>query len=326
MDNLLKKKLIACLLALSCVICVVSLASQETAIQSVNPEKADSLLFGELSAFNIPSDMIGSERVEVDSTFHRINYRVRLPAGVSKTWFHSELSRKLYPHNLTTWANVDFPDQHMDIHILSNHTILRSISVVTDTSYQRLIYPAVVMFYFDQLPPPALLNRIGSFGEPIALVLRVQNSVQAGTWSEKLDPLDHLYYFWMTDDNQFAGSDFNESQFLSHSRSLADISSGPALLFFQPVSDLPDQSFFEKLADRDISLIQTRDASIIPRGSGKFEFNQEFRNFSNRARQGQHPIILIHASDESLEWFSNGLNELKKGGIRLLTPATLHGR
>lgn len=325
MDNLFKKKLVACLLAVACIICILLLATEKENARSVSPAKADSLLLQELSAFNIPADKIRWSRVDVDSSFYRINYRIKLPSGVSKTWVHSELSRKLHDINMTTWGKVSFPEKHLKIHVLSDNTILRSISMVTDTSYYRRMYPAVAMMYFDRPPSENLIKRIKTFGEPISLVLRVRTAAQAESWAQLLDDSHFDYYFWMTDDDHIPGGEFNENRFLQRSRSIADVSSRPGLLFFQPATSPPGPAFFESLAQRNISLIGTQDASIISSNNGRFEFSQAFRSFSQKARQGQNPVALIQATEQSIEWFADGLNELKKGGIVLTRPEMVDG-
>lgn len=325
MDNSQKKKLIAILLGISCLICIVLLGTEKEEGSTISPAAVDSLLLKELSAFNIPSEKYQWTRIDVDSSFHRKNYRVKLPLGVSRTWFHSELSRSLHDVNMKTWAKVNVPESTMKIHVISENTILRSVSVETDTTYYRHLYPAIVMIYFDQPPHKNLLDKIESLGEPISLVLRVRSAAQAESWTERLEETNHSYYYWMTDDEYFPGADFNEGRFLQRSQDLAEVSSRPGLLFFQQASTQPSEEFFRELAEKDISLIQTRNAAIISSVNGRQEFYEDFGVFLKKAQRGQHPVALIQASEESLEWISENLLELKKGGVLLSRPDLIEG-
>ncbi|MEX0685380.1 MAG: hypothetical protein WD267_01565 [Balneolales bacterium] len=320
MDNLFKKKLIACLLAIACVVSALTLLTDTEEAVSFNAADADSLLLRELNIFNIPTEKIRWERIDIDSTFYRKNYKIKLPIGISPTWFHSELSRKLYDYNLDTWANVEFPENTIDIHIMGENTILRSINLEIDTSYHRRINPATIMVYFDRQPKEELIDRIEALGEPIPMVLRVQSPAQAESWAENLGTTRHRYYFWMNDVNNNPDEAFNRDYFVQRSQRLAEVSSRPALLFFEPVSSKPDSDFFRKLADQNISLIETREATIITPAEGKAHFDREFDKFTRLAKNGQHPVALVRASEQSLEWFSNNLIELKKGGIVLTLP------
>ena len=317
--------MIAILLAMACLISVLTLATDNPGPYPINPGDADSLLLHELSVFNIPSDKIQWNRIDVDSTFYRKNYRVRLPVGLSRTWFHSELSRKLYDHGMTTWAKVEFPGHLMNIHIIANNTVLRSISLETDTLYHRRLNPATVMMYFDRPPTRAMLDRIDAYGEPIPMVLKVTSPAQAEAWSERLEPTRHPYYFWMNDDQHYTSEGFNEASYLNRSRELASSTSRPGLLFFEPTTAKPSAEFFRKLSENNISLVETRDASIINPAEGRVQFHRELDRFSRQARAGQHPIALVRVTDQSLDWFTENLNELKKGGTVLVLPGIVGG-
>ncbi|MEX1121388.1 MAG: hypothetical protein WD491_03870 [Balneolales bacterium] len=325
MDNLLKKKLIASFLAIGCAICVILLSTSPESLRPVVTDKVDSLVLKELSAFNIAADKYRVNQIDVDSNFARKDYHVLLPSGVSRTWFHSELSRKMYDIDMATWADVNVPEQKMRIHVLSDETIIRSISLETDTTYHRRLFPAIAMIYFERPPSEDLLNQIKTLGEPITLVLQVESAAQAETWSGRLDNSRHSFLFWITDNEYYPGADFNEDRFLLRANNLAKERSQPGILFFQPESSMPGPSFFDKLSQNNIRLIQTRGASIISNKNGRLGFAQAFESFSEKARRGQHPIALIQASEESLEWFADGLTELKKGGVVLGWPSLIEG-
>lgn len=77
------------------------------------------------------------QTIQVDSLFSRANYRVSVPPGFSKTSFHMHLNELLYPYKAETIGFVTFPDRHLDLHILYNDKVHRSVFLRTDISLLR---------------------------------------------------------------------------------------------------------------------------------------------------------------------------------------------
>lgn len=77
------------------------------------------------------------QTIQVDSVFTRANYRVSVPPGFSKTSFHMQLNKLLYPYNAKTIGFVTFPERHLDIHIIYNNKVHRSVFLRTDISLLR---------------------------------------------------------------------------------------------------------------------------------------------------------------------------------------------
>jgi len=69
--------------------------------------------------------------IEIDSTFSRSVFRIEVPPSFSKTTFHLALHHELSAFEIDCPAKLTFPEENMDIHILYNETVFRTIRLVT---------------------------------------------------------------------------------------------------------------------------------------------------------------------------------------------------
>jgi len=97
-----------------------------------NVSQIDSLITQTRFDFRITSDQISFQTIEIDSLFNRRVYTLRVQPGFSKTTFHHHLHNRLYPMNVQTYGLVLFPEQNMDLHIIYNNTIHRTVQLRTD--------------------------------------------------------------------------------------------------------------------------------------------------------------------------------------------------
>lgn len=87
----------------------------------------DSLISSTLNEMNVPSNRVRMHTVEIDSIFYRNIYSVTVPPNFSKTTFHYTLHEHLWPYRAQTVANVQFPDRSMNIHLIVNDKVHRSV-------------------------------------------------------------------------------------------------------------------------------------------------------------------------------------------------------
>ncbi|CAN5245231.1 hypothetical protein BH23BAC3_BH23BAC3_01050 [soil metagenome] len=108
-----------------------------------NVAQIDSLITQTRYDFRITSDQINTRTIEIDSLFNRRVYTLKVPPGFSKTTFHHHLHNRLYPMNVQTYGLVLFPEQNMDLHIVYNRTIHRTVQLRTDAELenQPLVIP-----------------------------------------------------------------------------------------------------------------------------------------------------------------------------------------
>lgn len=92
----------------------------------------DSLITVTIQELNISPEQVRIQTIEHDSLFKRQNYRIKVQPGFSKTGFHYRLHQHLYPFELETYGEVFFPERDIQLHLLFNDTIHRSIILETD--------------------------------------------------------------------------------------------------------------------------------------------------------------------------------------------------
>ncbi|MCG8373563.1 MAG: hypothetical protein MI700_08530 [Balneolales bacterium] len=69
--------------------------------------------------------------IELDSILTRKTYRIDTNPGFSKTSFHIELKKKLYPYNIEVPARVVFPEEDMNIYVVHEGTVFRTLRLAT---------------------------------------------------------------------------------------------------------------------------------------------------------------------------------------------------
>ena len=138
MTDFKKKKLIVLLLMVSLAITGLLHYNLDPAPQHKlqSQTQLDSLIRQAIFDFQLGPHM-RIQTIEVDSVFSRVNYRVSVPPGFSKTGFHMHLHKLLYPFKSETVGFVTFPDRHLDLHILYNDKVHRSVFLRTDISLLR---------------------------------------------------------------------------------------------------------------------------------------------------------------------------------------------
>lgn len=124
------------LLLISCFISgyILVSAPDRTAVTLTSFAQADSLITQELSNFNIQPAQIRTEAVFTDTTFARKIYYVDVPDYLSKTQIHAELNQVFYDYSIKTPAQIVFPEENMNIHLLYEGTVIRTISLKTNDS------------------------------------------------------------------------------------------------------------------------------------------------------------------------------------------------
>lgn len=129
-----KREWISILLLLSCIASVIlywdtDYISDQT-LQST--AQIDSLIIQTFTKHGVQPEQIREREITIDSTFTRKVYTVAVPSGFSKTSLHYNLHSELLPYAVRTAGKVQFPEYNVSIHVLYDHTVLRTISLQTD--------------------------------------------------------------------------------------------------------------------------------------------------------------------------------------------------
>lgn len=135
------KRIITALLLVACILSGIIYAYTPKYIpNNVTTEaQLDSLIRLTLEDANILPAQIRTFNVEIDTSFTRKVYRVRVPSSFSKTSYHLELHKEFYPLGLSTPTRVVFPEQDMNIYIVNDDTIFRTIRLITDSELSKSI-------------------------------------------------------------------------------------------------------------------------------------------------------------------------------------------
>lgn len=129
-----QQKLIVTLLAFSCLAAIYLLVKSEPVESKklTHSAEVDSLITETFREFNIPTDQVRKRTVEIDSSFTRNIYTVRVASNFSKTTLHYYLQKELWPYKVQTAGRVHFPDKDLNVHLLYNDRVFRTLIVRED--------------------------------------------------------------------------------------------------------------------------------------------------------------------------------------------------
>ena len=127
------KKTLTGLLVAACILSGIILgATPKKVLKTVRTEsQLDSLLSQTLLDAGIPKSAIRIRQVEIDSSFTRKEFLIKVPPAFSKTSFHLNLHHALVDFDLDCPARVVFPEHDMNIYILNRDTIYRTIRLIS---------------------------------------------------------------------------------------------------------------------------------------------------------------------------------------------------
>ncbi len=127
------KIILTALLAVACLLSGILLITTPTASKVIisDLEDFDERLHIAIEEAGLQVSEFRKSQLEIDSDFTRDIYRIEVPASYSKTSFHLALHHQLQPFNIESPAKFTFPEENMDIHILFNDTVFRTIRLIT---------------------------------------------------------------------------------------------------------------------------------------------------------------------------------------------------
>lgn len=129
-----KKGFIVLLLLLSCIASIIVLSKMEPPVVAKlhSVSQLDSLISITFDHHRIHSGQVRVQTVEIDSLFTRNIYTVNVPPDFSKTSFHYSLQQNLWPYEVKTTGQVQFPEKNLRIHLLVNDNVHRSLFINTE--------------------------------------------------------------------------------------------------------------------------------------------------------------------------------------------------
>jgi len=277
--------------------------------------QADSLIKSELRDFNINDHQIRLTTVSLDSNFTRKTYHIGVPYQFSKTQFHAELNNRFYPYNVQAPARVSFPQEDMNIHLLYKSTVIRSISLQTDPDLTVTQNQISLLVAFDDMPGQERIRQIQQLGEPIPIVLKIQDPMQANDYRKRLGSRYNRIIFWLKNDNGQDLINTNRSSAISKLNQLQEVLP-QAIMLYRSANDKNDRK--EQLINNTkTTFIDASNARMLDEQLGKKDFFNELDKLQSK---NAHSVVIISGSETTLSWLSQKLPDLKKAGARIIPP------
>lgn len=308
-----KKSVITILLLISCFISgyLLFATSYEGPKQLRDLAQADSLIQKKLTDFNIDEQQIHITTTQIDSNFSRKTYYIGLPYQFSKTQFHAELNRIFHDYSIETPAKVTFPEQNVNIHLLYRGTVIRTLSLQTDPDLVVSRNRVSILMTFEELPDDELIAELASLGEPIPVVIKIENPMQANDLKKQIN-YDHII-FWLQDKNGENLMTANPQSAASKLNQLNNVLPEAQILQFRQ----NDQTQQQLISNTDLTFINAANALLLNEELGKTSF---FEELSKLYARPEHSVAVITGSATTISWLQEKLPELKKAGIDLVRP------
>lgn len=274
--------------------------------------QADSLIQNVLTDFNINEKQIQLTTTRVDSNFRRKTYHVGLPYSFSKTQFHAELNSNLHEYSIETPARVTFPEQNVDIHLTYKGTVFRTISLQTDPELVAKQSQASILVAFDQLPDDGLLTSLESMGEPIPIVLKIENPAQAQDFGKQLNSSYNQILFWLQSKDGKDLTRINTNAAKQKLKQLEDVMPEAAIL------QLHNNKTHQRLVrNTNLTFIKVDNPLLLNEQLGKASFFEEL----HKLRTSRETLTaIINGNKTTISWLQEKLPELKKTGVTLISP------
>ena len=318
-----KKKVILWLLILSCIISGVILINTTSPDDSRIRELAevDSLIVSELKQFNILSDQISVHSIAIDSLFTRKVYEVSVPRDFSKTHLHYSLNRELLPYEINTPARVQFPEQDLNIHLLLNETVFRTLRLQTDTAAVTRKLSAHIFFRFEELPSQELIDEIIRLGEPTPLVLAVASPLQADEWQQQVSKLYTRISYELRPDEATGTDPWSDpAVIVKRLEQLNNVDRNARVLLYRNAIDPLAPATKRKLSTTGVRFFDVSDAEIIDGSGGRRQFEQQMNQLMRRAAAGESPVAVINGDERTLRWLHELLPQMRKRGLYITVP------
>ena len=324
-----KKKVIIGLLAVSCLIAgfILAYTSSADAPHLRSLAEVDTLIYDELTQFNIERSQVDRTKITVDSNFVRKMYRVRVSPLLSKTHLHTSLHQRLYPLDVQSPAKVHFPGEEMNIQLVYDETVFRTIKLQNDTSLAMEHHPAHVLVYFDSPPNETMQNKLVRFGEPIPMIIRMKpgKMEQMEPYLRSASEAYNWIAFWTENRRPGSLNDIETGQQYLNSREklikqLYQVDSDAHLLFIRDQMPYSLEQIQPALQENDAQIYTIGKPLILNAGSSNANYHQVIDEFRERSLNNEEPVLMVFADEALLDKLHDTLLSLKKQGLYISLP------
>ncbi|MGK7370547.1 MAG: hypothetical protein ACNS64_10055 [Candidatus Halalkalibacterium sp. M3_1C_030] len=282
--------------------------------------EADSLLNRSFRTFNISEKQIREDIIELDSVNKRKLYRVKVPGAFSKTQLHYEIHNTFKAYNVNSPAKVIFPERDFHIHLLNDNTVFATVKLQTDPDLVLQRSFGSILIAFESEPSDSRLEQIRAMGEPISLVMMIEDLDRARDLYELQEKLYSEIMLWLKNENGENIPGNNTSINLPKLQNLQAEHPNADILSFQSLEEEDNKALLRNLSGTTLNYIDVSEAALLQEEMGKTAFKQELQKFSRQAQQGEYPIAIVMSDDQSLEWLQQELASFKKKGLRIIPP------
>lgn len=278
---------------------------------------ADSLIQSELSNFNIGNDQVRISSVRVDSNFTRKIYHIGVPYQFSKTQFHAELNDRFHEYGVETPAKVAFPQEDMSIHLHYKGTVIRTLSLQTDPDQTYDQNKISLLVLFDEVPGERLISQLESLGEPIPMVLKVEDPMQANDLRKRLGSRYRRIVFWLQNTE---GEDLllaDPSGARKKLRQIGEVLPRATMLHYSASDSESSERAQNIISNTRISFVNASNALMLYEDMGKTSFTQKLGELLDNQI---HSIAIIKGNETTLSWLKQHLADFKKTGGDIIPP------
>jgi hypothetical protein len=204
----------------------------------------------------------------------------------------------------------------MDIHLLYKNTVIRSLSLQTDPKLVLNRSRVSILFVFDYIPNEELISQLERLGEPIPIVLKIENAMQANEMREKMETQYDRVAYWLQnkDGDDLISSDREAA--LNRLEQFQEVFPNALMLHHNPSRETSIEDKKELISKTQMTFIDVSNALILQGQLRKTSFFESLDKL--RSKQG-YSTAIITGSETNLSWFSQKLPDLKKAGV-IITP------
>lgn len=314
-----KKIAIAIALSVSCLLMIGLLMNTKSHEEIALKDLAviDSLLLEELESYSIKRNQIKTKTIRVGD-FSRIHYEVRIPRELSKMQIHADIHHRFYELGVQSPAKLMLPERNLTIYLSANETVVRTVQLISDTTFKPVNYPASLFVIADKNPDRELVERIRDLGEFIPLVFRTLEPDDAQKWFKQTGDLYKPVYIWLNEPDR--DDVIKSTVWLKDKLPKFKTISRGIISWIDVASASKADAQIQLYRNNTIRGINLESAVFLDAEEGIYAYEQALRKFKQLVQQDIHPILFIQLNEKSVGVLEERLIELKKMGVSFHPP------
>ncbi len=277
----------------------------------------DSLVVDELESYSIRRKQIKTKTIRVGD-FSRIHYEVRIPRELSKMQIHTDIHYRLYDIGIQSPAQLMLPERNLTIYISANETVVRTIQLISDTTFKAVNYPASLFVITDKNPTRGLVERVRDLGEFLPLVYRTLEPDDAQKWFKQTGDVYKPVYIWLNEPDR--DDVIKSTVWLKDKLPQFETISRGIISWIDVASASKADAQIQLYRNSTIRGINLESAVFFDADEGIYAYEQALRKFKQLVRQDIHPILFVELNEKSVSVLEERLVELKKMGVSFHPP------